>query len=445
MIELGLERISKLLAKTRLPWRAIHVAGTNGKGSICAYITNCLQTYNTSKYRRNTGASRLKVGRFTSPHLIDRWDCITINQVPVSQNDFQLVEATVLARNAKHNIKASEFELLTATAFNIFTQQNINVGVIEVGMGGRLDATNVLGQIVDRCISGSPDQSTFRPSPLVTAIAKLGLDHQAFLGNTLEKIATEKAGIMKEGVPVVIDTSNPPEVLELLKTKAGDRMLVDFFDTEKILPSYLPQHVQENLRVALLASLSALAQLERLPTPIAMYSGDAAFTSLTRAMLESCIGFKFPGRQESIDISHLINRKSEVLCDGAHNSQSAEVLAKLVAEMRKEVANPVTWVLATSNSKDCRETLRPLLQPRDAVHAVEFGPVDGMPWVQATKSADMVAAARELVPDLSKSQDHGSDLLGALKSASETAHEGPMVIAGSLYLVGDVHRLLRDT
>ena len=132
MIELGLARISTLLRHTPQPWKAIHVAGTNGKGSICAYLSAMLN------------ASGVRCGRFTSPHLIDRWDCITINDETVRESIFKDAESLVLGRNSTEKIGASEFELLTATAFEVFAKEKIEMGVIEVGLGGRLDATNAM-------------------------------------------------------------------------------------------------------------------------------------------------------------------------------------------------------------------------------------------------------------------------------------------------------------
>ena len=121
MIELGLGRISRLLRHTSQPWSAIHVAGTNGKGTICAYLSAMLH------------ASGVRSGRFTSPHLIDRWDCITINEQAVQESVFQEAEDLVLKRNQIEEIGASKFELLTATAFEVLAQEKIEMGVIAAG------------------------------------------------------------------------------------------------------------------------------------------------------------------------------------------------------------------------------------------------------------------------------------------------------------------------
>jgi len=479
MIELGLQRISRLLSKTHLPWRAIHVAGTNGKGSICVYISGMLEAYNESPLRLHQKQPRIRHGRFTSPHLIDRWDCISINQKPVSSSLFHEIEKKVLLRNAREDINASEFELLTATAFEIFTHEKVDIGVIEVGMGGRLDATNVLGQPVqsESSSSGEEHEPVIRALPLVTAIAKIGLDHQTFLGSTLQAIAAEKAGILKAGVPLVYDSSNPPEVISTFQTLASQigapiSNLMSLLTTTQIpdstqqsiaetlpLPDLkslglapegiTPTHTRQNTSVALQATLTALNNF--LPSAPSNEHNDFIPTLLAVPSQTT-----FPGRLQSLSIHSITHRKAPVLLDGAHNAQSAAVLAEAVAKLRNEASaaiasTKVTWLLAASDSKNIEELLAPLLKPGDAFCAVEFGPVDGMPWVKAMGSEKVGRAARTVLGEGSGGDvdvaewAFGRDVVGGLKRASEIADEGPLVVAGSLYLVGSVLRALRES
>lgn len=469
MIELGLQRISRLLSKTHLPWRAIHVAGTNGKGSICVYISGMLEAYNNSSFRKQSNRPPIRHGRFTSPHLIDRWDCISINQKPVSSALFHEIEKKVLLRNASEAINASEFELLTATAFEIFTHENVDIGVIEVGMGGRLDATNILGQeVVDTDESGKP---TIRAKPLVTAIAKIGLDHQSFLGNTLQAIAAEKAGILKPNVPLVYDGSNPTEVLDTFRTLASEigaptpKLANDNHQwpdlaTKALPPSHLatlnipaetnatrtkdtdaPLHTKQNTSVAFHATLLALSQLPSHSAPFP----SALLTDLLSVPAQTI----FPGRLQPLSIHSLTDRTQPVLLDGAHNAQSAAVLESAVTDLRSRSPNKsVTWVLAASDSKDIASLLRPLLRTGDAAFAVEFEPVDGMPWVKPMASEKVLHAAREVLREKGQTgeivgQALASDVTAGLRAASEAADGGPLVVAGSLYLVGSVLRALR--
>ncbi|GAB1742437.1 hypothetical protein NU219Hw_g7983t1 [Hortaea werneckii] len=472
MIELGLQRISRLLAHTSLPWRAIHVAGTNGKGSICAYTSAMLDVYNQSKYREHTGQPALKHGRYTSPHLIDRWDCITINQKTVPWKLFDHIESQVKRRDHQEDIHASEFELLTATAFEIFSHEKLDIAVVEVGMGGRLDATNILGEPLEAPDTRLDLVRHARPRPLVTAIAKIGLDHQGFLGNSIEEIAKEKAGIMKPSVPVVWDESNHPAALHILEQTAKDNRAMSC-QLPKWIPDLgtflqgsrsnhksssdvpqLPDHALRNLESAFKATWSALEQLDRLP-PAAHHSSleQDFLEKLAKDMIKNAAGVTFAGRQQQIDLAPLIGRPKTILLDGAHNEQSAQALADCVDTELRHTAHdpslqPVNWIIAASDSKDIRELLAPLLKGGDRVFVVEFGDVDGMPWVKAMPAAQIVAAVRVLAQErgeIIETRECGSRLLDAIRTAaSQAGDHGPLVIAGSLYLVGDTMRLLRD-
>lgn len=350
MIELGLARITALLRNTPQTWKAIHVAGTNGKGSICAYLNAMLR------------ANRLSCGRFTSPHLVDRWDCITINDSAVSENQFRHFEELVKRRNEEQRLGASEFELLTATAFEIFEAERVEFGVIEVGLGGKLDATNVLKH------------------KTVTIISKIGLDHQSFLGNTLEEIALQKAGILRPSVPCVIDASNPPSVLDVVRSQASlvgaSIKLTDLQCTNfgGKLGQQLEPHQQQNLLCAYEAFHLA-------------YPGHAMSMHELLGVGASAI---WPGRLQPISIEKLTGRVEPVLLDGAHNPQSADVLSAFIEKRLRVHGKPITWVLAASAGKDISEISKVLLREGDNIIAVEFGPVDGMPWVRPMSSATIL-------------------------------------------------------
>ncbi|KAI0098880.1 FolC bifunctional protein [Nemania sp. FL0031] len=394
MIELGLARVTALLKNTPQTWKAIHVAGTNGKGSICAYLNAMLR------------ANRVSCGRFTSPHLVDRWDCITINDSAVSENKFRHFEALVKKRNEEQRLNASEFELLTATAFEIFEDEKVEFGVIEVGLGGRLDATNALKQ------------------KTVTIISKIGLDHQSFLGNTLEEIALQKAGIIRPKVPCVVDASNPPSVLEVIRSQAESLgASIKYAELPSsgsggIVSGQLETHQQQNLLCAYEAF-------------------HLAYPRHTMSMQELLgIGASsiWPGRLQSINIKKITGRTEPVLLDGAHNPQSADVLSAYVEKRVRVRGKPVTWVLAASAGKDISEILKVLLRDGDNITAVEFGPVDGMPWVKPTKSTTILQTISELGISISAQQDAEADVMMGLESACKISQDGPLVVAGSLYL-----------
>ncbi|KAF2456760.1 dihydrofolate synthetase Fol3 [Lineolata rhizophorae] len=413
MIELGLGRISRLVQTSRLSWRAVHVAGTNGKGGVCAYLSNMLQQ------------AGQRCGRFTSPHLVDRWDCVAIDGLPVSESAFRHAEDAVRTRDKADDIRASEFELLTATAFELFTREGVDVAVVECGMGGRLDATNVLDD------------------KLVTVITKIGLDHQSFLGSTVEAIAREKAGIMKPGVPCVADATNDTSVLDVIRSVgrevgSGTVHALDGLPCEQV--ESMPPHFRNDY--------GALEPHQKINFSLATTAARIALSSngLRQATLNSGVLSKalretqWPGRLQCISIASLTGRVEEVVLDGAHNPQAASALARFLERRFGRV--PTTWVLAASEGKDMGGTLSVLLKPGDVVCAVEFGPVDGMPWVKPMVASRLLEAATS-VNGIRQAGAYGQSLKTALNDASEIANGGPLVITGSLYLVSGVLRLLR--
>ncbi|KAK5194757.1 folylpolyglutamate synthase [Exophiala xenobiotica] len=448
MINLGLQRISALLNPlfttypNTLPWKAIHIAGTNGKGSIASLISTFLSD------------SGYSVGRFTSPHLIDRWDCITLNQRVVERERFLAAEAKVRQRSESDNVGASEFELLTATAFELFTDEKVDVAVVECGLGGRLDATNVLRQ----------------GDVLVSVLAKVGLDHTEFLGDTIEKVAREKTGIFKAGVPVVVDGSNAPEVLDVLRERMaalgsseGGPFVLDEQQSSVLLSKSvarlgLAKHQEQNLRTAWTAYCLAeqrmadlKSQDEAEPGINSMHNVDRTEKKISELIRLAQTSLR--GRLEWLTIpahflpSGLDDRQTQAkfLLDGAHNPQSAHALASYVDTNVRGTSGQVTWVLAVKNGKEVRKILSILLRPEDNVVTCSFGPVDGMPWV---KSMDAVALA-EIVTESSpaagivEAAESGS-VKAAITKAVKIAGQGPICIAGSLYLVGDVLRMMRD-
>ncbi|KAI9706258.1 MAG: folylpolyglutamate synthase [Bogoriella megaspora] len=434
MIRLGLDRIRCLLNPLELQWHAIHVAGTNGKGSICAYASALLTI------------SKVKTGRFTSPHLIDRWDCIAINGKPVEESLFQRVEEQIKVRNEKEKINASAFELLTATAFEIFNHEQVEVGVVEVGLGGRLDATNVL------------------QNPLVTVISKIGLDHQEILGNTILEIAGEKAGILKPGTPCIVDAANLPSVRSLIIKAAEDIHAgpVEFIGSgepvNQVLSKSEVPYTADTQKSAFSCAFAAVnLALERMGRKQQL-TQEASLFALTEGRL--------PGRLHHMDIRPLleclngfisgISGPTKVLIDGAHNIESAEALGAYVDAMRNQQTNiteqsigqresrGVTWLLATKEDKDAKGILKALLRPGDLVVATTFGQVAGMPWVKPMAAEALLELAQRSCP-IDEQSTADEEPSRAIRLAAERAGHSQFVIAGSLYLVGDIFRLIRDT
>ncbi|KAF3040799.1 folylpolyglutamate synthase [Didymella keratinophila] len=433
-IQPGLERISALLKDVTYPWKSIHVAGTNGKGSICHYASSML-----------VGRS-VKVGKFTSPHLVDRWDCIQINGEPITEGKFRMVERHYNRLNEKLQIGASPFEILTAVAFTCFHDAKVKVGVVEVGMGGKLDSTNVLN------------------NQAISVISKIARDHEGFLGNTLSEIAGHKAGILRPSVPYIINSTNEANVQSIIEDYAmsigaGPRLSTTSWElqqrlydsskwnraTNKLLPFQ-----QENLKLAVIAVMETLESMDKSTNP-----KELAKTLLVNA------SHRNPGRQELLaaipvfrEASH---RENQILVDGAHNPDAARTLDEFVhnnmrlgqsprAE-RPGSGWPVTWVLAMTEGKDAREYLATILKPGDKVVTTTFGPVDGMPWVKPMDPQKLLETARSVEPSITGVH---VPIIGALRAlctakyiSDRTARWAPIALTGSLYLVGDLHRELR--
>lgn len=437
MIKPGLERISRLLKDVALPWKPIHVAGTNGKGSICAYISAMLR------------GLEVRTGRFTSPHLIDRWDCIRIDEKPIDASLFRQVENEIQKRNDEEAIEASSFEMLTAIAFEVFSRERVQVGVVECGMGGRLDATNVI------------------QNPLVTIIASISKDHEAMLGDSLESIALHKAGIIKAGSPCVVAATNKGIIKDTIDGYAANLRVKPFYPPFPLLSNQEKHHSQHqnrherafsrqiyvhardypfqdkiNMSCAYYGMLLAMPELRRICN-IPAHTDAEFFDRVRQGLNPTLIQKTLPGRLQYISIESLTGRKSPVLIDGAHNIAAWEQLRDHVSNKLRPASSNVTWLLAASGVKSPIDMMSILTKNNDHVVSVEFGPVDGMPWVQPKPPTDFVEASSHL-KGLS-AVSCGKDVMKALRLASDMANEGPLTIAGSLYLVSDVFRHLRDS
>ena len=280
-IKLGLKNITELMEKLGNPhntFKSIHVAGTNGKGSVCAFLAAILQQQG------------LKVGLYTSPHLVDFRERIMINGKKIPKKDLSASLAKVKPFITEHTF----FEIVTAMAFLYFKKEKVDIAIIEVGMGGRLDATNII-------------------TPEVCAITNISLEHTCYLGNTAEKIAFEKAGIIKERVPVVV--SEDCKGLEVIKKVAKEKNAKMYLAPRKEIKSALLGNFQYQN-----ASL-ALKVVDVLKEKGFEISVDSISNGLNAA--------KWPGMFEFIS--------KNVLFDCAHNPDGARVLAQELKNMNKDL------------------------------------------------------------------------------------------------------------
>ncbi|KAI7881094.1 FolC bifunctional protein [Lichtheimia hyalospora FSU 10163] len=415
-MDLGLERIQTLLRALDTPqdtFKVIHVAGTNGKGSVCAYITSVL---------RQAG---LCVGRFNSPHFLEPHDSIYINDNPVSKQQYETTCDYVSKVNNEQHISATSFEQLVATALCLFRDHQVEWIVIEVGLGGTLDATNIFEK------------------PKMTIITSIGMDHAAVLGGTIQSIAAAKAGIMKPNCPAIIAPQNESSALDTLtdyanKVNAPYRLvraaswvqgsssstcrLDDTPDTIEYSISLRGDYQRENSATA----VKALLWLQE--------KGDISFTM---DMLQSGMArTRWPGRLDYIATPQFKGQSlPPMLIDGAHNIPAAKALRQYIDNLDP---SRVLWLLGVTAGKDISEMLSVLLRPNDTVLAVPFSTPQGMPWIHSTPPREICDHAMEIVSDARplESVQAALNIIPSLESYSL------VVLCGSLYLVADFYRLL---
>jgi dihydrofolate synthase/folylpolyglutamate synthase len=409
-IKLGLHNIGAMLEMLGRPDRAypvIHVAGTNGKGSVAAMLDGVLR------------AAGMRVGLFTSPHLVRPSERIRIDGVDLDERRFDaaLFEMRDVLEPARRDgtlhSHPSFFEVMTATALQEFRRESVDVAVLEVGLGGRLDATN----------AADTDLSV---------IVTVDLDHTKSLGGTVEEIAFEKAGIIRAGVPVVTAVGRP-EALGIIRAIAGRRgapwidglaaatiephtdgsfaVVTAARRYDDLRPSLAGRHQWDNARLAIVALETIAPSLPRAVTPEAVVRG------LART--------RWPGRLQWID------GNPRMLLDGAHNPAG---IAALVGHLTDHPVLPRPVLLfGTTREKDLDRVLGPLLPHVDGIVAGQAG-ID-----RAMDPAVIVAWARERVSWIVAETDPATALARARLRAGDS---GTVLVTGSLYLVGDILTVL---
>lgn len=402
-------RLANLLGNPERRYPVVHVTGTKGKGSVATMVESCAR------------AAGLSTGLFTSPHLIDLRERIAVDGLPIGEKEFAVALAEV-SRVVEH-IRAvaipphpTFFEVMTATAFVHFARRNVGLGVFEVGMGGRLDSTNVV-------------------LPEVCVLTRIGLDHTKQLGSTVGEIATEKAGIIKTGVPVVTAAQelDAADVIRQTSERMGSRLWRDRSEIQvtDAVWNTDPPHWRLTVR-----------------TPLAEHR-DLELPLLGRHQLENCalavaaldiLGERgiVPGGDDWMRrglrtlslparFQYVVGRPARLL-DGAHNPLSIGALMDAIREFLKY--RRLHLVFAMASDKDVDRSLEILLPHTDAVYFT----LTNSP--RATPPEDLAARAAKFP----KVEVHVEpDPNAAYRMA--LAHAGPddlVVITGSLYLVGDL-------
>jgi dihydrofolate synthase/folylpolyglutamate synthase len=393
----GLERIRTVLKALRCPHlglKAVHVAGTNGKGSACAMIESGLR------------AAGVRTGLFTSPHLVEPTERIRLDGRPIAAEEFaaafERVHAAVedLLREGRVDSHTTYFETVTAMAFLTFAEAGVQTAVLEVGLGGRLDATNVV-------------------TPKLAVITPVDFDHEAWLGKSLESIAFEKAGILKPGVPAVI-AEQRAEAAVVLEARAAE-LGVTVEHTSQWEVHDLNLHARGSRfrligpqTVAVDCPLAGEHQVENARTAVAALAGlgvpgEAIETGIARA--------EWPGRLECV------SEHPEIILDGAHNPAGARALAAFLE--RFYAGRPVWMIYGAMRDKSVAEITGTLFSR--AARVIVTAP-------------DQARAVRpETIRELSDHPDIrvAASLADALAQSESAPRDAVVIVTGSLFLVGE--------
>lgn len=390
-IKLGLENIRRLLdelsrsggfqaavgdLEIALPWKVIHVAGTNGKGSVCAMIDSICR------------AQGHRTGLFTSPHLVTFRERIRVNGEMISEDAVADGLTTIRNLIADWGPHPTFFEVTTALALKYFSEAKIDVAILETGIGGRLDATNAV-------------QSH------VSVITQIDFDHEQWLGKTIPEIATEKAGIIKRGVPVV-STAQQPEAEKVIRVQAAEcaaplQIVTDSYDRSPI--ALCGDHQKQNAAVAIAAIHAANINID------------------DKAIARGLVRIDWPARFQKWD--------KRTIIDGAHNPAAARALAEMWRETFDD--ERATLILAVLSDKDLRSICEALAAIADSVF---------LPKIRS----DRAAAPKELAKVLSTiSPLLPHSITPSIGKAVDLARAkpNPILITGSLHFAGEVLAHLR--
>ena len=371
----GLERVEKLLntfSNPHLKTKTIHVAGTNGKGSTCSFIASIL----TEKGE--------KVGLFTSPHIFDFKERIRINGTTISEED--VVTFCTKLREIELPFQPSFFEITFVMAMEYFAAQNCTYAIIETGLGGRLDATNVV-------------------QPLLSIITNIGLDHQNFLGNTIEAIAAEKAGIIKNKVPVFV-----AEETAVTKNIFLNHALEKQTSIQFLLPTYtkvdgIANYQQTNLQTAI-QGLSV----------IGIEANDAEVSLALRNLYDNTGLF---GRFQEIQ------KQPQIIIDAAHNEAGIKILLK---ELQDTPHEKLKFIVGSGGDKDLKKLISNLPSTSE-INLCVFKNERSTTYNELSELAAEIGAVKKVYKEINAAIN---------EIVSDTLYNETIVICGSFFLISDI-------
>jgi dihydrofolate synthase/folylpolyglutamate synthase len=409
-IDLSLERVERLLARLGHPERrlppVVHVAGTNGKGSVIAFV------------RAIAEADGKQVQLYTSPHLVDFHERILLpgpfGSAPISEG--LLIDYLARVEEANDGEPITFFEITTVAAFLAFADHPADLLLLETGLGGRLDATNVL------------------PKPLLTAITPVSIDHVSFLGSTVAAIAGEKAGILKPGVPCVLARQDP-DALRVIAARAeqlGAPLHMfgrdfDVFEQDRKLIFQTPTRLLE----LPLPRLRGRHQIHNAGTAIAVadmvFGNRVSVDALQRGLTE----VKWPARLELLPLGELhkyVSEGTEIWLDGGHNAAGGQVIAQALADFEDRRSRKVHLIWGMMEFKDATTAIAPFKGLIDSIYTV---PIPGETNAFSAEALAEIAASEGFQVTPASSVRHA-----LLLSQAAFRRPGRVLFFGSLYLAG---------
>lgn len=384
---LGLDRISKILklmGNSQNNLKIIHVAGTNGKGSVCAILSKILT------------CAGYKTGLYTSPHILEYNERIKINQINISQQDFANILQDISELAKRNDVYLTEFELLTACAFKYFADKETDICILETGLGGRFDATNVIEKNI------------------LSVITSISLDHVDRLGDTIEKIAYEKAGIIKQGCPVLIDKDNRgySTVCDVANKNNSEivnpKHSVDvFFENKRNYALYKDKKYEFNML--------GLWQAQNLKLVFACieYLNSIGYDINQKSVEKALKYVNWICRMQYIP-------KYNLLIDGTHNPDGARVLRESLDYYFPDTKR--VWVYGSLSTKDYAQVMKILFKEEDEVYFYNFDYPNSVSYEDLKKeySKGLFIKQKELEYLLAENK------------------ESLIIVSGSFYMIGSI-------
>lgn len=406
------QRLLKELGDPQNGLRCVHIAGSKGKGSVAAMLTQMLM------------GNGLKVGLYTSPHIVDVRERIVINDDPIPEKQFvRLVSKVAQTAALADADRPTYFEVLTAAAFLYFAEQKVDVAVIETGMGGRLDATNLV-------------------KPDVCAITNISLDHMVQLGDTVERIAAEKAGVFKKDVPIV-SAPQPSGVKKVLREAAAAAHAPLLFAGDDIRFSYRFEASRDAGPQARICVTTPTSHFDHLLVPL-VGQHQAINCGVALGVMDQLkgAGFKLEDERSVNGLANVrLQGRMEMLCDdprilgdGAHNAASIEALMRAIGQ--NVPYDSMVVIFGCCSDKDIEGMLRFIQLGADKLIFT------GIKSPRSADPKDLVTAFAEVSGRMAQT---APDLAGAMEIAEKAVSPEDLIcITGSFYLVSEAKKLFAN-